>query len=49
MYLDIYKVTLCIPEDYEAKQDTEFLANTEDPEFEFDESGLQLASKEGID
>ena len=36
------------PEDYEAKQDTEFLANTEDPEFEFDESGLQLASKEDL-
>lgn len=33
---------------HEANKDNELFANTEDPEFEFDEGGLQLASKEGM-
>lgn len=37
-----------ITEFHEANRDNELFASTEDPEFEFDESGLQLASKEGI-
>ncbi|CAG2189028.1 unnamed protein product [Mytilus edulis] len=33
---------------HEANRDNELFASTEDPEFEFDESGLQLASKEDL-
>lgn len=35
-----------LAEFHEANKDNELFANTEDPDFEFDESGLQLASKE---
>lgn len=35
-----------LAEFHEANRDNELFASTEDPEFEFDESGLQLASKE---
>ena len=44
-YIDL--LTSYFTEFHEANRDNELFANTEDPEYEFDESGLQLASKEG--